>query len=111
MARRNQGAIDVKIEEGCPQLEHYEAMDLIRELEESRSKNALRCFRFGKSHVEVNWLVRVVNECPIFESHAEPHQGPVGRHSGRGLGDSWKRWKTGGSGDPLVALGKAKGMT
>ena len=48
-------------------MDHDIALDLIRELEESRSKTALRCYRFGETHNDVDWLDRVVADCPIFD--------------------------------------------
>ena len=41
------GAIEVRIEAGCPQLDHDEALELIREIEETRSRTALRCYTSG----------------------------------------------------------------
>ena len=61
------GNIDLKFEAGCPQMDHDVALDLIRELEESRSRTALRCYRFGETHNDVDWLDRVVADCPIFD--------------------------------------------
>lgn len=48
-------------------MDHETALELIRELEEARSRTALRCYRFGESQTDVNWLGRVVQECPIFD--------------------------------------------
>ena len=61
------GNIDLRVEAGCPQMDHDVALDLIRELEESRSRTALRCYRFGETHNDVDWLDRVVADCPIFD--------------------------------------------
>ena len=61
------GNIDLRVEAGCPQMDHDIALDLIRELEESRSRTALRCYRFGETHNDVDWLDRVVADCPIFD--------------------------------------------
>ena len=61
------GNIDLRVEAGCPQMDHDIALDLIRELEESRSRTTLRCYRFGETHNDVDWLDRVVADCPIFD--------------------------------------------
>ena len=61
------GDIAVRVEAGCPQLDHEEALELIRELEETRSRTALRCYIFGESQTDVDWMERVVDECPIFD--------------------------------------------
>lgn len=56
------GPIEVEIVEGCPLVLYGEALNFIQELEEARSRIALRCHVFPDVGTHTNWLDQVVRD-------------------------------------------------